>query len=124
MLDRINKEVKTWDWKAQTIWSHKIWQNGTPVWVVLSRIERWEYNTKNVDIDLETININSYSFDSEMLFDFMVHYQLIQNASLDYPIILNRKWVIIDGRHRVAKAILEWHKTIKWIIITNSDIYE
>jgi hypothetical protein len=40
------------------------------------------------------------------------HMKLIQEADLKYPIILSSDGHVMDGMHRIAKAILENHKTI------------
>jgi hypothetical protein len=37
----------------------------------------------------------------------------IMKADLNYPIILDEDGEIIDGRHRVIKALYLGHKTIK-----------
>lgn len=41
------------------------------------------------------------------------HCKKINNASLKYPIILNADGSLMDGGHRLCKAILEGRKTIK-----------
>lgn len=41
------------------------------------------------------------------------HYRLIQEADLSYPIILSEKGRLMDGMHRVAKAVLEGKETVK-----------
>lgn len=53
-----------------------------------------------------------YEFDCDMM-DFLMHMNAVKNASLDYPIILSADGCIMDGRHRVMKAILEGKETIK-----------
>lgn len=44
--------------------------------------------------------------------DFIAHIKLVNDADLSYPIILNENGALIDGKHRLAKAILEGRKTI------------
>lgn len=41
------------------------------------------------------------------------HCALIDKADLSYPIILCREGRVMDGMHRVAKALLSGHRTIK-----------
>ena len=41
------------------------------------------------------------------------HIKLINEASLAYPIILSAENFVMDGMHRVCKAFLENHRTIK-----------
>ena len=124
MLEVIELNLKSRDWKWQTIWSKKSWDSWYPVSVILNRIESWYYQTKEVKVNIETISLANYSFETKDLFDFMTHYKLVENSDLSYPIILNRKWEIVDWRHRLCKAILQWYKTIKWIMILDADIYD
>ena len=41
------------------------------------------------------------------------HIRLVQQANLTYPIILCAKGRLMDGMHRVVKALSENHKTIR-----------
>jgi len=41
------------------------------------------------------------------------HFKLMRDSSLDYPIILCAQGRIMDGMHRVCKALALEHKTIK-----------
>ena len=50
---------------------------------------------------------------SDSLRSFLEHYKMVDDADLSYPILLNEDGCIIDGRHRLAKAILIECKTIK-----------
>lgn len=43
----------------------------------------------------------------------MEHVRLIQEADMSFPIILSSDGRVMDGRHRVAKAMLEGHETIE-----------
>jgi len=40
------------------------------------------------------------------------HFQLVQETELEYPIILSEKGRVMDGMHRVAKALLLGHTEI------------
>ncbi len=44
---------------------------------------------------------------------FVEHCKRVNNASLDYPIILSPQNTILDGRHRLAKALITGEKYIK-----------
>lgn len=123
MLDNIEYNLKTWDWKSQTIWKVNEEDEALLVPVLIGRLERWYYQTKEVEIDLSVIDLSNYSFTTNDLFDFMTHYKLVENADLKYPVILNRRWIIIDWRHRLCKAILQGKKKLKWIMILDSDVY-
>ncbi len=41
------------------------------------------------------------------------HIRLIQEVDLSYPIILGSDGRVMDGMHRIARAILDGHSTIK-----------
>ena len=41
------------------------------------------------------------------------HMKLVQETDLKYPIILSKAGRVMDGMHRVIKALLLGHKTIK-----------
>lgn len=45
--------------------------------------------------------------------DFADHFKLMIEADLDYPVILNVDGRVMDGMHRIAKALAEGHKTIR-----------
>ena len=46
------------------------------------------------------------------------HFRLINETDLDYPIILSKDGRVMDGMHRVAKALLLGHKEIKAVKFT------
>jgi hypothetical protein len=45
--------------------------------------------------------------------ELVMHCNAIQDADLNYPIILDEDGEIMDGRHRIMKAIMLGQKTIK-----------
>ena len=51
--------------------------------------------------------------DPNDLCDFAAHMQKVLDADLDYPIILGPNGVIVDGRHRLTKALLNGERYIK-----------
>lgn len=44
------------------------------------------------------------------------HLQLANEADLNYPVILSEEWRVMDGMHRIVKALTLGHKTIKAVI--------
>jgi hypothetical protein len=54
-----------------------------------------------------------HSYESLSLRDMVMHMQAVFDADLSHPIILDEDGVIMDGRHRVMKALLTEQKTIK-----------
>ncbi len=44
---------------------------------------------------------------------FVAHMRMVASADLEHPILLNEDGVLIDGRHRLARAMLDGEPTIK-----------
>lgn len=68
-----------------------------------------------LDMPLWCIDLSTDAFECESLKDFIFQCKRVNDASLDYPIILDDKGCIADGYHRLCKAILEGKETIKAI---------
>lgn len=49
------------------------------------------------------------------LAEFVKHMKLVMNVDLEYPIMLSPLNTLLDGRHRLARAIYLGNKTIKAI---------
>lgn len=47
------------------------------------------------------------------IYEFCQHAMQVNEADLSYPIILSKSGAIMDGAHRVCKAILEGERTIR-----------
>jgi hypothetical protein len=70
------------------------------------------------DLEVKELSLDdlyiSYSAPCENDFrDFIAHCRLVIEADLSYPVLLNQDGAMIDGKHRLARAILDGHKTIK-----------
>lgn len=55
----------------------------------------------------------SYSYENLSLRDMVMHISAIIKSDLNTPIILDEDGDLMDGRHRVMKALLTGKKTIK-----------
>ena len=110
MLDAIKLNMKTYDWKSQSY-------NWESISKIIARLERGHYQTKDVEIDLSVIDLSKYNFNNCNLFEFMTHYKLVEDSNLNYPVIVNSRGNIIDGRHRLCKAIMKGKKKLKWIMV-------
>lgn len=119
MLKAIELNTQLWDWKWQTIWSD---DDKIQISTLISRIDRKYYKTRQVKLDLKVINLADNSFECPNLFEFLTHYKLVEKANLKYPIIINNQWTVIDGRHRICKAILLGKKHLKAIQILDSTV--
>jgi len=63
------------------------------------------------EIPLEHLNVY-YSYDRLTLRDMVMHMIATRDASLDYPIILDEDGELMDGRHRIMKALYLGKSTI------------
>lgn len=118
MIEAIKEEIKSLNYNRQSVCS-----DGIPVSNLIQRIQDWTYKTKEFKFSLENVNLTSYQFTCDDLYDFLTHYELVKKANYKFPIILNNKWVIVDWKHRLCKAISDWKKQIDAIQILDSEIY-
>lgn len=72
-----------------------------------------ESNLPVFDFPLELINLSAQSFETNDLYEFLQHCQHVNKCTLDNPIIISHKGQILDGRHRICKAILQGETFIK-----------
>lgn len=101
------KIKKVWD----TISDQKVEGDDGKVWIVVDLIERAkDLPVEEIPIDHLAINFN---IGNMKVRDFVAHMKLILEADMSYPIILDDEACMFDGRHRMARALLEEHKTIK-----------
>lgn len=69
-----------------------------------------ELNVMTVPLD----HLNVFNkYESLTLRDMAMHINAVNNADLSYPIILDEDGEIMDGRHRIIKAMISGEKTIK-----------
>ena len=54
-----------------------------------------------------------YKYESLTLREFVTHMKAVNDADLAYPIILDEDGEVMDGRHRIMKAMLLGSPTIK-----------
>lgn len=65
-----------------------------------------------MNIPLDHLNIY-YKYSDLTLREMVGHMKSVNDADLKYPIILDEDGEVMDGRHRIMKAIMENKKTIK-----------
>lgn len=65
-----------------------------------------------MQIPLNHLNVY-YTYEQMTLRDMVMHMKAVQNADLNYPIILDEDGEVMDGRHRIMKAMLIGAKSIK-----------
>ena len=67
------------------------------------------------EMPLEHLNFHSLYPSIKSFRDWVGHIKSVLNADLEFPIILDDEGYVMDGRHRIAKAILEGEETIKFV---------
>jgi hypothetical protein len=65
-------------------------------------------------MEIPLAGMNLYlTYKNLSLRDMVTHIKAVEAADLDYPIILDEDGELLDGRHRIMKAILLGRETIK-----------
>ncbi len=70
------------------------------------------------DVPLAFLDLSAHTFNLEGgLIDFATHMRMTHECDLDYPIIFDQWGRILDGRHRLAKALVEGKATVRAVKI-------
>jgi len=78
----------------------------------VARLVELSRDFKVMSIPLDHLNVyNRYS--DLTLRDMAMHMNAVNNSDLSYPIILDEDGEIMDGRHRIIKAMITGEKSIK-----------
>lgn len=86
-------------------------QLGCHHWSV-PRLFELSRNLPVMEIPLDHICI-SYRYEKLTLTELVMHMKAVEDADLNYPIILDEEGDLMDGRHRIMKALLYGHDKIK-----------
>ena len=78
----------------------------------VARLVELSKNFKIMTIPLDHLNVYN-KYEDLTLREMAMHINAVNNADLKYPIILDEDGEIMDGRHRIIKAIINGEKTIK-----------
>jgi len=65
-----------------------------------------------MNIPLDHLNVY-YKYENLTLRELVGHIKSVNNADFRHPIILDEDGEVMDGRHRIMKALLENKKTIR-----------
>lgn len=69
-------------------------------------------NLPVMDIPLDHLNVWC-KYEELTLREMVGHMKAVEAADLDFPIILDEDGCLLDGRHRLMKAMLRGHASIK-----------
>ena len=67
------------------------------------------------EMPMSALNLWSLHPKVKTMRDFVAHMKNVLEADMSYPIILDEDGWVMDGRHRIAKALLEGHEKIKFV---------
>lgn len=65
-----------------------------------------------MEVPLNHLHLH-YTYERLTLREMVMHMRAVNNADLDRPIILDEDGELMDGRHRIMKAMLTGAETIK-----------
>lgn len=65
-----------------------------------------------MEVPLNHLNV-WHSYDKLTLRDMVMHMKAVNAADLNYPIIMDEDGELMDGRHRLMKAMLNGVDTVK-----------
>lgn len=86
---------------------------GKHTWSV-ARLIKLSETLKVFDAPIAALNV-WFLYEKLTLRDMVMHFNAVNNANLDYPIILDEDGELMDGRHRIMKAFMLGHETIKTV---------
>jgi len=84
---------------------------GCHIWSV-ARLFELAKELPVMDIPLDHLNVYT-KYEKLTLRELVMHIKAVQDADLEFPIILDEDGEIMDGRHRIMKAILEGRSSVK-----------
>lgn len=82
------------------------------VWKVLRLIQLTQ-NFEVLELDIRGFNVSFLKPEINTMNGFVTHMRRVNAADTNCPVILDEDGYVMDGRHRIAKALLENHKVIK-----------
>lgn len=85
-------------------WDKKVWR--------VTRLIKLAEDLKPFEIPIKCLNIYNLYPKITSTKNFIEHIKHVLNADLKYPIILDDEGYVMDGRHRIAKALLEEKESI------------
>jgi hypothetical protein len=100
-------------------YGNKVWESGT-LFQAAKDLEPY-------DLQLSALNLDSVFATSDTIASFLYQMKRVQDADLSYPIIQAPDGWIMDGLHRIVKAIIQGETTIKAVrlpVLPNPDRFD
>ena len=94
--------------------ANQTFEDGKSRWFVSRLVEKAKCLPVQ-EMPITGLNTHNLRPISSNMASFVNHIKKVINADLSYPIILDDEGYVMDGRHRIAKALLEGIETIKFV---------
>ncbi len=65
------------------------------------------------EVPIAHLDLGNHTFDTPTLLHFARHMLHVNQSDLEKPIIMDEWGGLLDGRHRIVKALMEGRETIK-----------
>ena len=95
-------------------------QLGTHKWSV-ARLFELSKSLPVMDVNIDHLNVY-YKYTNLTLREMVMHIKAVNDADLKRPIILDEDGELMDGRHRIMKALLTGKETIKAVRFNENPI--
>lgn len=87
--------------------------DGTGAFWSVAKLQEDAKDLEVFDCPLASLDLSSQIWDGAPIIELASHCKRVIDADLDCPILLDWHGLIADGRHRVIKAVIKGHRTIK-----------
>lgn len=101
----------------------QVFEDGKKRWFVTRLFEK----VKDLPVqEMPLTGLNTYNLHPQpkSMNSFVSHVEKVNNADLSKPIILDDEGYVMDGRHRIAKALLDGEETIKFVRFEETPIHD
>lgn len=103
----------------------RLWENSRNAWVDDNADGEWRVSdmidaVKDCpvkEMDLTTLDLSSLKFSNDDVYEFGQHMRHVLEADLRHPVIMDHKGCVLDGRHRIVKALMLGKTTIKYRVL-------
>ena len=65
------------------------------------------------DLDLSSLDLDVMPWELKSIFHYIDHFMQTNNCSLEYPVIMSPSGWVMNGWHRISKALIEGRQTVK-----------
>lgn len=95
-------------------WTKQIYEDGAHHWKVTTLVAKAK-DLKLRKMPIEALNLVGMEPNLLSMRNWVGHIKSVLDADLSYPIILDEHGRVMDGRHRIAKALLDGEDTIDYV---------